>query len=182
MIMDPATIEALNIPPPPWRPPLVEERPWLSRAAQDAERIARKHSDAFARYAEDWFATLERAKATLDSMPLEPLSAEELFAFDRLIEEIEASAEQRATQQSRMAKRVRRDHKKLFAEDPSLAAVERAFASRVFATDDRIIEALLDYALFLRAFRAERDPEARGGPTFDDPAALKRHLDALIGA
>src|SRR3954462_7305133 len=60
--MDPATIEALNIPPPPWRPPLVEERPWLSRAAQDAERIARKHSDAFARYAEDWFAILERTK------------------------------------------------------------------------------------------------------------------------
>jgi len=180
--MDLATIEALNVPPPPWRPPLVEERPWLPRAAQDAERIARKHSDTFARYAEDWFAILDRTKAALDSMPLEPLSAEELSAFDRLIEEIEASAEQRATQQSRMAKRVRRNHKRLFAEDPSLAAVERAFASRVFATDDRIIEALLDYALFLRAFRAERDPEARGGPTFDDPAALKRHLDALIGA
>jgi len=38
----------------------------------------------------------------------------------------------------------------------------------------------MDIALFLRAVRAQMDPESRGGPTFDDPKELKRYIDRSL--
>jgi hypothetical protein len=182
MMMDPAILMAMDLPPPPWRPQIVEERPWRSRPAESAERIARKYGDAYARYADEWVSRVNRTKAELETMPVERGTHEELAQLMRTIEEFESTAEQRALEGARLAKRGQARVRRLFRTDPSLAAVERAFLDRLFAIDERIIGAMLDYALFLRACFAEANPAAHGGPIFDDPAALERHLNALVGA
>src|SRR5689334_12980751 len=127
MMMDPAILTALDLPPPPWRPQIAEERPWRSRPAEHAERFARKYGDAYARYADEWINRISRAKAELEAMSVERGTPEELAQVMRTIEEFETLAEQRALERTRLAKRGRAKVRQLFKTDPSLAAVERAF-------------------------------------------------------
>jgi hypothetical protein len=85
-------------------------------------------------------------------------------------------------QGARLVKRLRRDVKALFRIDPSLGAAARLIGDRLVTTEKRIVQGLLDYALFLRAVRAEGDPASRGGPTFHDVEDLARHLNDLAAA
>jgi hypothetical protein len=87
----------------------------------------------------------------------------------------------RAKHGARLQKRIAREVKTAFQTDPSLAAAHRAFGGRIVATEKRIVDALLDYALFLRAVRAEIDPAARGGRVFEATDDLARYL-ASVGA
>lgn len=179
-MFDPALLSALEMPAPPSPPAMVEERLWLSPVGERAQRLADRNAAGYEEYARLWKARVETLRAQSAVLPSTPFSAEERAKFDALIDDCEAAAEDRAVASARMAKRIARDTKRDFARDPSLGAVRRAFGEKLLRIDQEVIESILDYALFLRAFRAERVPESRGGPTFGDAAELSRFLDSQL--
>lgn len=179
-MFDPALLSALEMPAPPSSPVMAEERLWLSPAGEKAQRLADRTAAGYEDYARMWKARVEKVRAGSALMPSNPFTAEERAQIDALIEDCEAFAEERAVAAARVAKRAAKDIKRDFAIDPSIGAVRRTFSERLLRIDQDIIETILDYALFLRAFRAERAPEARGGPTFEDTAELSRYLDVQL--
>ena len=70
----------------------------------------------------------------------------------------------------------------------SQKGLKSVVALRVRQLDDRVGAAIgrfyaegRDFALFLRALRAEVDPDSRGGPTFNSGEDLERYLLAKVG-
>jgi hypothetical protein len=125
-----------------------------------------------------WLAELGRAKAMAPLVEgSDALSDSDMSDLTRLIEDFEALAETRAIERTRTAKWVARTAKALFKSDPATAAVARSLGKALLDADDKVIEALLDYALFLRAFRAERSPASRGGRTFGPDDDLVGYLE-----
>ncbi|GJE70286.1 hypothetical protein [Methylorubrum podarium] len=181
-MLDPAIIESLHIPFPPERPALVEEQVLRRAAAEQALRIGRRLADGFDAAANSWIATMERARRSVEGATIESRSAEDLRLLSATIDDFETVAEMRAKQGARLQKRIAREVKTAFRTDPSLAAAHRAFGGRIVATEKRIVDALLDYALFLRAVRADIDPAARGGRTFETTDDLAGYLAGLGAA
>ena len=177
-MLDPAIIQ---MPLPPEMPQIAIERIWVSSVAEQAKRQADRLIQEFESQLATWRTTVDRLKtATLAQAPTADFTLDERAEVDQLVQDFEAHAEQRAMVNARMAKRAARDVKRQSATDPSLAAVTRTFKDRLVALDREIIDAVLDYALFLRAFRSDRIPQARGGQTFDDPVDLARYLDSEL--
>jgi hypothetical protein len=52
----------------------------------------------------------------------------------------------------------------------------RELQTRLLKAEASFINALVDYYYFLLALRAEHDPDARGGPSFDNPDDLAAYL------
>lgn len=180
-MLDPAIIQALQAPLPPEMPQIAIERVWVSSVAEQAKRQADRLLREFEAQLGTWRVKVDHLKtATLAQTSTALFTPDEQAEIDQLIQDIEDHAEQRATVNARMAKRATRDVKRQFATDPLLAAVTRAFKDRLMTLDREIIDAMLDYALFLRAFRSDRIPDSRGGRTFDDPADLARYLDSEL--
>lgn len=178
VMLDPAIIQ---MPLPPEMPQIAIERVWVSSVAEQAKRRADRLIREFEAQLGTWKATIDQLKTTtLVQAPTAHFTQEERAEIDQLIQDFEAHAEQRATVNARMAKRAARDVKRQSATDPSLAAVTRTFKDRLVVLDREIIDAVLDYALFLRAFRSDRIPDSRGGRTFEDPADLARYLDSEL--
>lgn len=179
-MVDPAILLSLEALTPPQPPVTVQERVWLSPLGSAAQRVSQRLVDDYRAKVAAWSQQLGAFKAQIEAIhPAAPESAETLTILDRLIEDYEAHADIRALLSGRLAKRVRRDVKALFKIDPSLGAVCRSVGDTLVATDKAIVKELLDFALVLRALRAEASGEDRGGPTFDDPDALRKHLDDL---
>lgn len=179
-MLDPAILLSLEALTPPQPPVTVQERAWLSPLGIAVQRVSQRLVSAYGTKAEEWSRQLDAFKAQLEFFKLEaPESMEILAALDRLIEEYKAHAESRAALSRRLNKQVRRDVKELFKIDPSLGAAGRTIGDALIATEKRIVEDLLDFALVLRAVWAEASGEDRGGQTFGDAETLKRHLDAL---
>jgi hypothetical protein len=182
-MFDPAIMAAFDMPSPPWRPQIVEERLWKSPQAAEFERFAKRQIASFEQYADEWFSQIKRKKADIEAMQLPyPMPPVYLAVLEDAIWDREAEAEDRAVQIARLRKRIDRDVKRMFAVDPSIAAVMRTVGQRLTAIDDRLVEGLLDLALYFRALKAEGDPASRGGEIFDDPNALQRHLESIISA
>ena len=184
-MLDPAILHSLEARFPPEQPAIVEERVWQSVAGDQAERIGRRIADSFEAAANEWIAVMERGRERIGDVQIQinpETLAVDLAVFDRLVEDFEALADLRARRAAREERRHKRSVKASFASDPSVGAARRAFGQRIVAVEKRVIEALLDYALFLRAIRSEIDPRARGGPTFSSTADLQRHLAGLGAA
>ncbi|MEH3120256.1 MAG: hypothetical protein PGN25_22415 [Methylorubrum populi] len=181
-MLDPVVLESLHIPFPPERPVLVEEQVLRSAATEQAARIGRRLADGFDAAADAWIATMERAHRSVEHATIESASPADLRTLSATIDDFETVAEMRAKHGARLQKRIAREVKPVFQTDPSLAAAHRAFGGRIVATEKRIVDALLDYALFLRAVRAEIDSSTRGGPTFETSDSLARYLAGLGAA
>lgn len=182
-MLDPAILLSLEARMPPQPPQIVEERAWQSPAGVAAERVGTKLVAAFETQADAWMAELDRTKGQFEGFVLpQPMSEWDRAQLTRLVEEYEAHADLRAAQSARLVKRIRRVVKAYFRADPAVAAAVRTTGERLVAIEKRIVQGLLDYALFLRALRAEGDPASQGGPVFDDVEALARHLGDLAAA
>lgn len=182
-MFDPAILMALEAPMPPEVPRMVEERVWRSSGLDAAAREATRIADSYTAMVDNWLARLAAVQLAYGQVS-EPTGAASQATLDTITDVInrtEAHAEWRAKWRSRFEKKSRRESKRLFATNPALAAIERPFVARLLATDDRMIEALLEHALFLRAVRSEWDPAARGGPVFDNSRELGRYLRAELG-
>lgn len=179
-MFDPAVLLNLEVAVPPQPPIAAQERVWQSPAGAAVERVASKLTAAFNEQADGWLGQLTAIMKRFESDRLDRTwTPDEDARLERLIDEYEAHAELRAIASARLEKRIRREVKAMFKVEPSVAAAARTAGNSIIATDKRIVEGLLDYALFLRAFRAEGSPDGDRGAVFDDVEALKRHLDAL---
>lgn len=178
-MLDPAILDALDraLPPQPPMAAIVEN--WVSPAGTAARGLTQRLTGEYDKLADEWLQKMDKVRADIHAVDFPPSSAAELANLDERIAEFEGHAEMRATQSARSDKRLRREVKTLFKVDPSVGAAAREYADRLLATDRRIVEALLDWALILRAIRAEGSGEARGGPVFDNADDLAKHLDAL---
>ena len=104
---------------------------------------------------------------------------DELAALDRII----AAVDER---QALMAKEAREDQrrwerlvKRGLRVSPD-GAMAREFMERAAGLLERQHSERAHFGLFLRALRARFDPDAKGGPTFDDPVALESHLRSAM--
>ena len=177
-------LSTLDVPLPPEIPRIVEERQWLSRLGDKADQLMRARGDQYAIVAADWLDTLRELQKTWqeDLGDLPPLTGQEADDLARIVEQAELVADHRLRRRAALLKHGASLSKRLADIDPGLAATCRAFNGRLLEIEDRIIEAVLDHALFLRAIRAHLSGEARGGPTFSDPADLGRYLKNVLAA
>jgi hypothetical protein len=68
------------------------------------------------------------------------------------------------------------------AADRNAARLLRKLQKRLLKAETGFINALVDYYYFLLALRAEHDPDARGGPSFDNPDDLAAYLREQLEA
>lgn len=173
--MDPTALLFLTqIPNPPIRPPVVEERLLLSKKGEAVQRIGERAVSAYSSYADDWTRKIDAAKAMYQSIPIVALTEADAAILSELITDVESLAEVRARGTETFRKKAARDVKKM--RDPSIAAVSRDVARKLLGLDEMIIEKLLDYALFLRSARAERLPDNTTTAAFSDPAEVRAFL------
>ena len=62
------------------------------------------------------------------------------------------------------------------------AALLRALQTRLLKAETEYISALVEHYCFLLALRAEHDPDAHGGPSFDNPDDLAAYLRGQLEA
>lgn len=175
--MDPLMLLALDISAPPTRPQLVEERPWRSSEAEAMKRHVDRRLISYKAEIERWAERLRQHRILSEAIPFEHLREGDHVTLDNLISDLESTAEIRAKNLSRSIKRARRDIKAAFEVDSSLGAVLRDAERRLHDIEERVIEDLLEHALYVRAFKVDRDPGSRGGPRFSDPIALAHYLE-----
>lgn len=179
--MDPALLLALDISAPPTRPQIVEERPWRSAEADAMKRVVDKALISYQAQVDVWSDSLRQLRIRASAIPFQLLSESDHAPLDTLVSDLEAAAERRAINLARSIKQARRDVKTAFATDPSLGAVLRDAEKRFHIIEERVIDDLLEHALFVRAFKADRDPLAKGGPAFSKPEDLEEYLRQQMG-
>ncbi|MEZ2408993.1 hypothetical protein AB6806_19465 [Bosea sp. RCC_152_1] len=175
-MLDVVPIDKFDIPLPPARPIAFEERMFLSKVADRQQKLGEYLLNDARAKSEAWKSQIAQLMSTLDSW-IGPVTAEDLAASMESAEKAEEIAETIAIATARLEKRIRRDVKRQFENDPSLGAVTRAFGGRLLTLEREKIDALLETALFFRAWAADHDDR---GPlqSFDDPQALMRALAA----
>ncbi len=170
-------LPVLEPPLPPETPQLAAERVRMSSAADQAQQAAGRIIRESEQRIASWKSRIDELKVTtVATAPSRMLTEDECVDFDRLIADFEAEAESRAILLARREKRSRKEIARRFTSDTSLGSVTRAFDLRLAEIEREVIADILEYALFLRAFRSERIPQSRGGPVFDEPQELARYL------
>ncbi|WP_342162145.1 hypothetical protein [Methylobacterium sp. SD21] len=182
-MIDPAILLSLDARMPPEPPTMVvEERIALDALGEEFLRIGMRLADTFDADAERYIEAMQVMPRQLDGAKASGVgSADEIAKFTQAISDLERVADMRVRRAGKAKKTVERQAKVDAKHSPSLALARRKVAARVFATDQRLIEALLDYTTFIRALRSEIDPANQGAPTFSDAASLRDHL-ARLGA
>lgn len=175
-MLDPAILTSLEALPPPKLPTLAIEREWRTPAGDRLAEAGRRAADSFEAEVSRWQESIDQVKEVAVAYTAEPATSEELEQLSAIIAKFETLSEARAKETQRNAKHLARLVKQTFRTDPAVAAAYRSVGQRLIDLDKRLIGAALDYALFLRAIRAEADPRSRGGPVFDDPDALAAYL------
>jgi hypothetical protein len=119
-------------------------------------------------------------KNILSSSP--ELFADVLLHIDGLVEVVsETIGDQQAGLE---VGRIETDLKiaKAASVDRNEAASLRKLQARLLKAGADLINALVDYYYFLLALRAQHDPDARGGPSFDNPDDLAAYLREQLEA
>lgn len=182
MLSDPTIIDALNHL--SWRPPAIVQE-IVDVRGRTAEFLAqtRKQLTEVERRLNEWIVEGVRLRDHLWRVfHINPPGSKQLDAYNRLIAAIDQRNEENARDVARLQKSFRRQRKEANAISPIVAAAIAEIAKRSLQLAEQEIEERLDFALFMRALRAEFDPEARGGPTFDEPGALGRYLRSPLAS
>jgi hypothetical protein len=119
-------------------------------------------------------------KSILSSSP--ELLADVLLHIDGLVEVVSRVIDD---QKARLeAGRIETDRKiaNATSADGNAAGLLRELQTRVLKAEADFINALVDTYYFLLALRAEHDPDARGGPSFDNPDDLAAYLREQLQA
>jgi hypothetical protein len=119
-------------------------------------------------------------KNILSSSP--ELLADVLVHIDDLVE---VASKVIDDQKARLeAGRIETDRKiaKAASVDRNAARFLRKLQKRLLKAETNFINTLVDYYYFLLALRAEHDPDARGGPSFDNPEDLAAYLREQLEA
>ena len=181
-MFDPALIDALShalAPPPAIVRSVFEHDGTLAAAKAENQRRYDEAAQALDRWVTRGRALREELWTRLEHRSVEA-GPDELAALDRII----AAVDER---QALMAKEAREDQrrwerlvKRGLRVSPRHGAMAREFMERAAGLLERQHSERADFGLFLRALRARFDPDAKGGPTFDDPVALESHLRSAM--
>lgn len=101
----------------------------------------------------------------------------DLQALTAVIDDYERHLRSEARRLRRMERWGEQDVAKAAPGDQNLV---RRNIARLMALAHGYYREVQDFALFLRAVRAELDADARGGPAFDDPDALEAYLLSAV--
>lgn len=179
-MLDPAILHSLEARMPPDPPAMVQERIALDPAGEEFFRIGSLMADRFEADISTYIEAMAVLQRKLDeAKPSGFGSPEEIARFTQAIANYEGVAELRAHAAARMQKRAERQAKFEAKSYPSVSLARRKILKRLLETDKRLIEAILDHALFIRALRSEIDPATQGAPTFSDATDLHRYLAGL---
>lgn len=119
-------------------------------------------------------------KNILSSSP--ELLADVLAHIDGLVEAVSQTIDD---QKARLeAGRIETDRKiaNAASADGDATGLLRKLQMRLLKAETDFINALVEYYYFLLALRAEHDPDARGGPSFDNPEDLAAYLREQLEA
>lgn len=137
---------------------------------KDAEKALRK-----------WLRQAEATREELRTLFQEnPIRASHLDLLTHAAEAMEAKAEGMAKAHRSGQKAARRQMKEVRAISPSAAPALEANWERTWAIFLAEVDDLLAMALFMRALRAEHDPETRNGPVFNNAEDVSRYLNQII--
>jgi hypothetical protein len=164
-----AIIELLQANFPPARPLVVEERALQSSESIAWARYSDRMASSYEKSIDDWIERKRHVRAKLSVYEGQPLQLETLKAIDNVVADYEHAADAQALMAARMRKKMAKQIKLMFRLDPAMAAVTRSASNRFDQAEQRSIEALLDYVLFLRAFRAAGTERRPIGPKIDKP-------------
>jgi hypothetical protein len=119
-------------------------------------------------------------KSILSSSP--ELLAEVLLHIDGLVEVVSKIIDDQKAKLE--AGRIETDRKIAMAAsaDGNAAELLRKLQTRLLKAEADFINALVEYYYFLLALRAKDDPDARGGPSFDNPDDLAAYLREQLEA
>ncbi|MDK1377081.1 MULTISPECIES: hypothetical protein [unclassified Sinorhizobium] len=130
-----------------------------------------------------WIEEGMRIRAQVWEMPrTETEASEEAQLLGQVIEIFEANRLREAKDLGRMQKAFRRDQKAAEKISKSAADILREVDGRLLSHLERSIEARLEFALFMRAHRAELDTDSRGGPVFDNTTDLEAYLNSIMAS
>ena len=109
-------------------------------------------------------------------------SPEVLASLTSYIEGVEAVAQKDAEFGERLDKAYGRQEQEAAKLSSRHRDVVREIADREAEILRKQIEEKLNFALFLRALRAELNPDARGGPVFKGGKGIREHLEKALAA
>lgn len=179
-MLDPAILHSLEARMPPEPPAMVQERIALDPAGEEFFRIGTMMADRFEADAQAYIDAMAATQRKLNgSKPTSFGTPEEIARFAQAVASYEGVAELRAHNAARMQKRAERQAKFEAKLYPSVTVARRKILKRLLETDRRLIDAILDHALFIRALRSEIDPAAQEAPTFSEAADLRGYLAGL---
>jgi hypothetical protein len=126
-----------------------------------------------------WITRGERVRAALrERLSSGQVEQRDLDALGGVIDAVERRVADDEAAYDRLSKAFARQIGDAEAISPEVEAVTREVASGTLRVLAREGLERADLGLFLRALRAEYDPAARGGPTFDDADELRRYLES----
>ena len=167
-----------------WRPPsIVREAALLPNAIDVFRESQLAQIKDVERQLEKWIGA-GRAKRARFWRIVEGnrASTRSLAYLTSLIESFERNQLENARDMERLRKAFRRDQRLAAKISREASAVLKEVDSRFLAARERELQERLDFALFLRACRAELDPDSRGSQAFDDTADLKAYLISIASS
>ena len=155
-----------------WQPPAIVRPAVVASAAGSSEAFERFVESSEAEV-DAWELRGQKLREILWQRYLDGNSAVEFSTIENMIDSFERSLRVEGREVARFRKDVRREERD--APPSKRLEVER-LGRRMLAACERFFEQGLEFAIFLRALRAEVDPTPQNGISFDDPEALERFL------
>jgi hypothetical protein len=167
-----------------WRPPtIVRDATALDDDLESIPLAQLRQIEELERQLEHWIskgrAKRERLWRNVTGKKASPQVIEHLTTS---IETLEHNCLEEAEDLARLRKEFRRDHRRASRSSKAVLAILEDTDNRILRAHERALQERLDFALFLRACRAELDPDASGGETFENPADLERHLRSFLSS
>lgn len=165
-----------------WRPPSVVREAALLPHAVEAFRASQlSQIEEVERQLEHWIATGRvKRERFWHLIAGKQVSSGSLEYLSNLIGDIERSCMDQAGDVARLRRALQDDQQRAASLSQAAAVALQETDDRLVAARERELQEYMDFALFLRACRAEIDSKARNGTTFDDPADLEAHLLSAV--
>ncbi|WP_139234316.1 hypothetical protein [Methylobacterium pseudosasicola] len=155
-----------------WQPPALV-RPAMVASAAGSSQTFEKFVESSEVEIDAWELRGRTLRAELWQRAHSGDTELDFATIESMVDSFERSLRPEGREVARFRKSLRREVRD--ARPSSRAEIER-LGRRMLVTCERFLELGLDFALFLRALRAEMDPDAQGVSTFDDPDALEKFL------
>lgn len=159
-----------------WQPPAIV-RPAVTESASGMTRAFEQFVVMNEREVDAWAARGLALRKIFWDRAVAGEAGFSLETLGRMVATFEDALRAEAREIRRIRRDARRDERDMTAKEKREA---KPLNDRLVVLASRFFDDGLDFALFLRALRAEMDPESRGGPSFEDADELERFLLSAV--